>query len=71
MTFVIELDQKAQDLVNFPGRFPLVPELAHLGIRRRAYRDYLIFYRVTDHVVMVLRYRHGARDYVSLFSSAE
>jgi plasmid stabilization system protein ParE len=35
----------------------------HLGIRRRPFRDYLIFYRIEAGRITVLRIIHGARDY--------
>lgn len=37
------------------------------GMRRLNYRNYLIFYRVDEHVVIILRIIHGARDWVELF----
>ncbi len=41
----------------------MVPPLRHLGIRRRVYGQYLIFYRVTDLAVEILHIPHGAMDY--------
>lgn len=63
---VLDLDAKARELGEFPKRFPIVPDLAHLDIRRRNYRNYRIFYRVEPDRVLVLRYLHAARDHAIL-----
>ena len=34
-----------------------------IGLRRRIYGSYLIFYRIRDDTVEVLHVLHGARDY--------
>jgi toxin ParE1/3/4 len=46
-----------------PRAYPLVPRYEHLGVRRRSYRDYLIFYRIAGGRIEVLHVLHGARDY--------
>ena len=51
--------------------FPLVPHFEQQGIRRRVFRDYLIFYRVDPQVVVIIHILHGARDYERLLSSEE
>ena len=43
--------------------FPLLPGWEDQGVRRRAFGDYLIFYRISSRDVQVLRVLHGARDY--------
>jgi toxin ParE1/3/4 len=62
-TFVRELRQKCETLVDTPHGYPLVPRREHLGVRRRPHGNYLIFYRVGTEVVEVLHVLHGARDY--------
>jgi toxin ParE1/3/4 len=62
-TFVLELRDGCETLADNPRRHALVPRYEHLGIRRRPYRDYLIFYRIADERIEVLHVLHGARDY--------
>ena len=66
LTFVKELRSAMSILLERPQAFPIVPRYAHLGIRRRLYGNYLIFYRYDDAQVSIVRVLHGARDYESL-----
>jgi plasmid stabilization system protein ParE len=54
---------RAQQLAEAPEAFQLVPRYEHFGMRRRPYKNYLIFYRVAANAVEVVRILHGARDY--------
>lgn len=63
LTFVAELRQRCESLALNPLGYSLVPHYEHLGVRRRVYRDYLIFYRITGDAIEVLHVLHGARDY--------
>ncbi|MGZ8218664.1 type II toxin-antitoxin system RelE/ParE family toxin [Methylomagnum sp.] len=54
-----------------PRAFPLIPRYERHGIRRRAHRDYLIFYRVGEGFVEVIHILHGARDYEALLFPQE
>jgi toxin ParE1/3/4 len=63
VTFVHELREACETLAQSPERFAAVPRYKHLGIRRRVYGNYLIFYRIEIDVVDVLHVLHGARDY--------
>jgi toxin ParE1/3/4 len=65
-SFALELDTKARELGDFPHRFPLIPDFATLGIRRRKHGNYLIVYRVETDRVLVMRVLHAARDYPAL-----
>ena len=65
-TFVDELLDRCHDLADQPRAYPLVPRYEHWDIRRRVYRNYLIFYRVTEEQVEVIHVLHGARDYEAL-----
>lgn len=58
------------ELSSSPQRYAVVPRYADRGIRKRPHRGYLIFYRVTDVDVQILRVLHGARDYDALLTSA-
>jgi toxin ParE1/3/4 len=42
------------------------PRHEHLGIRRRPFGNYLIFYRVAADAIEVVHILHGARDYEPL-----
>jgi toxin ParE1/3/4 len=63
--FVRELRQRAMQLGDNPLAFPLVPRHEHRGIRRRVFRNYLIFYQVQDDTVHVVHILHGVQDYES------
>jgi toxin ParE1/3/4 len=66
ITFLDELERRCLQLTSMPRAFGLVPGHEDSGVRRRPYRDYLIFYRVGVDVVEVLHVPHGARDYESI-----
>ncbi len=65
-SFVRDLRAVAREVGDMPRAFPLVPRHERHGIRRRPYRDYLIFYRVEDDRVAIVHILHGARDYEAL-----
>jgi toxin ParE1/3/4 len=65
LTFVQELRRRCESLIDAPRTYSLVPRYEHLGIRRRVYRDYLIFYRIVGDTIEVLHVLHGARNYGS------
>lgn len=65
-SFVRELQVKAREVGDMPRAFPLVPRYEHHGIRRRPYRDYLIFYRIEEDRIVIVHIMHGARDYEAL-----
>ena len=62
-TFVDELLDRCGTLADMPNAFPLVPRYERHGIRRCVHRDYLIFYRVIEDLIVVIHILHGARDY--------
>ena len=64
LNFVQELREKCESLADAPRGYPLVPRHEHLGIRRRPFGNYLIFYRVG--AIEVVHVLHGARDYERL-----
>jgi toxin ParE1/3/4 len=39
---------------------------AHLGIRRRVHRGYLIFYRINKELITIIHILNGAQDYETL-----
>jgi toxin ParE1/3/4 len=71
LTFVRELRRRCESLIDAPRGYARVPRYEHLGIRRRVYRDYLIFYRIIDDKIEVLHVLHGAREYRSILFPEE
>jgi toxin ParE1/3/4 len=63
-SFVHELVDRCEELADAPHRHPPMPRRP--GIRRRAYRGYIIIYRVCADTIEVLHVFHGARDYERL-----
>jgi toxin ParE1/3/4 len=59
---VDRLDAAISDLSHSALSYPLFPERATGGVRRRIVRPYLVFYRVGDGIVEILHVVHGARD---------
>jgi toxin ParE1/3/4 len=66
LKFVRELREKCESLADAPRGYPLVPRHEDLGIRRRPFGNYLIFYRVGADAIEVVHILHGARDYEPL-----
>jgi toxin ParE1/3/4 len=66
LTFLREIRRCCEALIDAPRGYVLVPRYEHLGIRRRVYRDYVIFYRIVGDRIEVLHVLHGARDYESI-----
>ena len=66
LSFVPELREKCLALGEAPRGYPLVPRYEHLGIRRRPFGNYLIFYRIGTNAIEVVHILHGARDYEPL-----
>ncbi len=49
-----------------PLRFALIPRYEHTHIHRVPYGDYVIYYRVSDTQVEVLRILNSAQDYEAI-----
>ena len=71
MTFIAELRRRCEALIDAPEGYELVPRYEALGIRRRPYDDYLIFYRVAGDAIEILHVLHGARDYEAILFPRE
>jgi plasmid stabilization system protein ParE len=69
--FTAALERRALAVGRNPRIFPLADGLEDLKIRRRLYRDYLIFFVERDGRVEILRVVHGARDWKSLIEKPE
>jgi toxin ParE1/3/4 len=66
LNLVRELREKCESLADAPRGYPLVPRHEHLGVRRRPFGNYLIFYRVGPDAIEVVHVLHRARDYEPL-----
>lgn len=60
-SFVADIRQHCDSLGTFPHRAPTRSDLPR-DVRAKAYRGYLIVYRVLGNVVRIERVLHGARD---------
>jgi toxin ParE1/3/4 len=67
VTFVAELLDKCHAIADRPRIGRLRPELGE-SVRSRAYRGYVILYRIEPERIRVLRIVHGARDIERLLS---
>lgn len=65
-TFIEELTNRCLKLAEMPQACPVTPRYEEFGIRRCVHRNYLIFYRIRNRRIEVLRILQGARDYESL-----
>lgn len=66
MTFARELIDRCEQIADMPQSFPLVPRYAAMGVRRRAYRRYLIFYTIDDDYIRIIHVLNGAQDYEAI-----
>lgn len=68
ISFVLEIRQKIEGLGHMSEAFPLWERGAHLGIRRRSHKRYLILYRPCADAqrVEVLRVLHSSRELQAL-----
>lgn len=68
ISYVQELVHACETLTDAPKAYPVLTRFSRLGIRRRSYGDYLIFYRILGETVEVSHVIHGARDYEAILS---
>ena len=66
VSFVAEMRDACLGIAQLPQGYTLVQRYTADGIRRRVQGQYLIFYRVADDTIQILRVLHGARDYEPL-----
>jgi toxin ParE1/3/4 len=71
VSFVDELLDCCGSIADMPRAHPLIPRYETHGIRRCVHDRYLIFYRVNEDLVEVIRILQGARDYESMLFGAE
>ena len=64
--FVDDLESRCMTLSRYPRRYPLVPGATAGSLRKLSYSGYLIFYRMIETQVEIVRIVHGARDWAAL-----
>ena len=64
---IIEAARKLEDFPNM-GVAVSDERLKKLGYRMKIIGNYLLFYKVIDDEVLIMRVVYGARDYPSLFN---
>ena len=69
-TFVEELRAKALAIAETPHAFPVVARYGKQGVRRRVFRDYLIFYTIGADAIRVVAIVHGAKNLDSLLNES-
>lgn len=69
-SFVAELRSRCSGLSKYTRRFPIIMLHGRGEIRKRAIKDYLIFYLVHEDGVLILRIVHGSRDWAAIFAQA-
>jgi toxin ParE1/3/4 len=67
VSFVAELWGRCREIAERPEAYAVVPRHAALGIRRAVHGNYLVFYRIDQSAVTILRVLHGSMDYSQLF----
>jgi plasmid stabilization system protein ParE len=66
VSFVQELRERCEGLVDAPRTHALVPRYERAGIRRCVHGNYLIFFRIETDSIVVVHILHGARDYEAI-----
>lgn len=64
--FVEELEKACLEIGSRPKAYPYYDRRRANGVRKRVYRNYLIFYREGHGDVQILHVLHGARDYAQI-----
>src|SRR5689334_3630866 len=67
-TFLHELREACRNIGDTPRAYPVIGRYRRVSVRRRPYRDYLIFYRIGKEHIEVVHVLHGARDYEAILS---
>lgn len=61
-SFLEELIQKPEDLIDFPEMGRIVPEYDRSDIRELIFQNYRIIYSIDDVSITILTVIHGKRD---------
>jgi toxin ParE1/3/4 len=66
VTFVEELLERCMRLASFPTRFALVARHESAGIRRMPHGNYVVYYKVGQDRVEILRILNAAQDHEAI-----
>lgn len=69
LSFIEELEQRCLSIGDMPKAFPIIPELIELGIRRRIYQNYSIFFYTESNHIFIVRVLNSAMNYTVLFEN--
>jgi toxin ParE1/3/4 len=69
LSFITELRNAALEIKHNPLSFSSVQHRPETGLRRKVHGNYLIFFKVAKHEVIIIRLLHGAMDHQSLLFS--
>ena len=66
--FLDELYESFKSLVVFPKIYPLIDNqfVSDQSIRKMPVKRYMVFYRITNTEIQVIRVLHGRSDYITL-----
>lgn len=65
-SFIAELVKACKSIGRTPRGYPLVDKERDPTLRRRVYRNYLIFFDIGSQGVEILHVLHGTRDYAQI-----
>ena len=65
--FIRQVREAARSLAYLPNRHRVVPEFGDEAIRETYIKQYRLIYQVTDEVVYILAFIHGARDLLGVW----
>jgi toxin ParE1/3/4 len=63
ISFVEELVSSCSEILSYPEKYPLAPRYENEGLRKKVYRNYLIFYRIKLGQIEIIHVLHGSQDY--------
>jgi toxin ParE1/3/4 len=67
-SFVEELIQQSEKLMEFPKMGRIVPEYNRKDIRELFFQSYRIIYQISENRILILTVIHGKRDLLSTYA---
>jgi toxin ParE1/3/4 len=67
-SFVEELIQQPEKLIEFPKMGRMVPEYNRKDIRELFFQSYRIIYQISENRILILTVIHGKRDLLSTYA---
>lgn len=71
LSFVSELEECCKTLGDMPYAYPVVPRYEAYAVRRRIYRNYLIFYSIDGDNIYVLHVLNARQDVEAILFPCE